>query len=74
MDSIEEALNAGNKEALTGLMTNEWLDDCTISGSASHVRERFADWATAGVMPIAVMSSTTGGQAKAIGELFETYN
>ncbi|CAB4642203.1 MAG: LLM class flavin-dependent oxidoreductase [Actinobacteria bacterium] len=74
MDSIEEALNAGNKEALTGLMTNEWLDDCTISGSASHVRERLADWANAGVMPIAVMSSTTGGQAKAIAELFETYN
>lgn len=74
MDAIEEALNAGNKEALTGLMTNEWLDDCTISGSASHVRERLADWANAGVMPIAVMSSTTGGQAKAIGELFETYN
>ena len=74
MDAIEEALNAGNKEALTGLMTNEWLDDCTISGSASHVRERLADWANAGVMPIAVMSSTTGGQAKAIGELFETYS
>jgi alkanesulfonate monooxygenase SsuD/methylene tetrahydromethanopterin reductase-like flavin-dependent oxidoreductase (luciferase family) len=74
MDSIEEALDAGNKEALTGLMTNEWLDDCTISGSADHVRERLADWANAGVMPIAVMSSTTGGQAKAIGELFETYN
>jgi alkanesulfonate monooxygenase SsuD/methylene tetrahydromethanopterin reductase-like flavin-dependent oxidoreductase (luciferase family) len=74
MDAIEEALNVGNKEALTGLMTNEWLDDCTISGSASHVRERLADWANAGVMPIAVMSSTTGGQAKAIGELFETYS
>ena len=74
MDSIEEALDAGNKEAITGLMTNEWLDDCTISGSASHVRERLADWANAGVMPIAVMSSTSGGQAKAIGELFETYN
>jgi alkanesulfonate monooxygenase SsuD/methylene tetrahydromethanopterin reductase-like flavin-dependent oxidoreductase (luciferase family) len=74
MDAIEEALNDGNKEALTGLMTNEWLDDCTISGSASHVRERLTDWANAGVMPIAVMSSTTGGQAKAIGELFETYN
>jgi alkanesulfonate monooxygenase SsuD/methylene tetrahydromethanopterin reductase-like flavin-dependent oxidoreductase (luciferase family) len=74
MDAIEEAIDAGNKEAVTGLMTNEWLDDCTISGSASHVRERLAEWANAGVMPIAVMSSTTGGQAKAIGELFEAYN
>lgn len=74
MDAIEEAIEAGNKDAVTGLMTNEWLDDCTISGSASQVRERLAEWANAGVMPIAVMSSTTGGQAKAIGELFEAYN
>ena len=27
-----------------------------------------------GVLPIAVMSSTTGGQAKAIGELFDLYS
>lgn len=74
MDAIEEAIEAGNKEAVTGLMTNEWLDDCTISGSSSKVRERLAEWANAGVMPIAVMSSTSGGQAKAIGELFEAYN
>jgi alkanesulfonate monooxygenase SsuD/methylene tetrahydromethanopterin reductase-like flavin-dependent oxidoreductase (luciferase family) len=74
MDAIEEAIEAGNKDAVTGLMTNEWLDDCTISGSASKVRERLAQWANAGVMPIAVMSSTTGGQAKAIGELFAAYN
>lgn len=74
MDAIEDAIEAGNKDAVTGLMTNEWLDDCTISGSASQVRERLAEWANAGVMPIAVMSSTTGGQAKAIGELFEAYN
>ena len=74
MDAIEEAIEAGNKDAVTGLMTNEWLDDCTISGSASKVRERLSEWANAGVMPIAVMSSTTGGQAKAIGELFEAYN
>ena len=72
--AVEEAIEAGNKDAVTGLMTNEWLDDCTISGSASKVRERLAEWANAGVMPIAVMSSTTGGQAKAIGELFEAYN
>lgn len=74
MDAIEEAIESGNKDAVTGLMTNEWLDDCTISGSASKVRERLSEWANAGVMPIAVMSSTSGGQAKAIGELFEAYN
>jgi hypothetical protein len=54
-------------------MTDAWLDDCTISGSAGEVRERFDAWSGTGVLPIAVMSSTTGGQAKAIGELFALY-
>jgi alkanesulfonate monooxygenase SsuD/methylene tetrahydromethanopterin reductase-like flavin-dependent oxidoreductase (luciferase family) len=73
MEAIEEALAAGNRDALPSLMTNDWLDDCTISGSAGHARERLAAWADAGVHPIAVMSSTTGGQAKAIAELFAAY-
>jgi alkanesulfonate monooxygenase SsuD/methylene tetrahydromethanopterin reductase-like flavin-dependent oxidoreductase (luciferase family) len=74
MDAIESAIDAGNKEALPSLMSNAWLDDCTISGSPTLVRERLEAWAAAGVTPIAVMSSTTGGQVKAINELFNLYN
>ena len=74
MDAIESALNAGDKDSVTSLMSNKWLDDCTISGSASKVRERFAEWADSGVTPIAVMSSTSGGQVKAINELFSVYS
>ena len=48
-------------------MTDAWLDDCTISGSAHAVRDRLDEWMSMGVLPIAVMSSTTGGQAVAIG-------
>jgi len=73
MDAIENAIDAGNKDALPSLMSNTWLDDCTISGSASHVRERLEAWAASGVTPIAVMSSTSGGQVKAINELFDVY-
>jgi hypothetical protein len=54
-------------------MTNAWIDDCTISGSAEAVRERVEEWSSLGVLPILVMMSTTGGQAKAIGELFDLY-
>jgi alkanesulfonate monooxygenase SsuD/methylene tetrahydromethanopterin reductase-like flavin-dependent oxidoreductase (luciferase family) len=54
-------------------MSDSWLRDCTISGSATQVREQLAAWANAGVLPIAVMSSTTGGQAKAINELFDVF-
>jgi alkanesulfonate monooxygenase SsuD/methylene tetrahydromethanopterin reductase-like flavin-dependent oxidoreductase (luciferase family) len=74
MDAIENAINSGQKDTVTSFMTDKWLDDCTISGSATRVRDRLEEWASSGVTPIAVMSSTSGGQAKAIGELFALYN
>ena len=74
MAAIEEALARGDRDALPGLMTDDWIDDCTISGTAGEVRERLDAWRSVGVLPIAVMSSTTGGQAKAIGELFAAYS
>lgn len=77
MDAIETVIGSTPKEALgerlVATMSDRWLDDCTISGSASHVRDRLAAWTAVGVQPIAVMSSTSGGQAKAIGELFAAF-
>jgi alkanesulfonate monooxygenase SsuD/methylene tetrahydromethanopterin reductase-like flavin-dependent oxidoreductase (luciferase family) len=73
MIAVEEAVAGGDRDRLPSLMTDAWLDDCTISGSAHAVRERLDDWMSLGVQPIAVMSSTTGGQAVAIGELFAAY-
>jgi alkanesulfonate monooxygenase SsuD/methylene tetrahydromethanopterin reductase-like flavin-dependent oxidoreductase (luciferase family) len=73
MVAIERAIADGDRDRLPSLMTDAWLDDCTISGSAHAVRERLDDWMSLGVQPIAVMSSTTGGQAVAIGELFAAY-
>ena len=77
MDALEGVIASTAKEALAekliATMSDRWLDDCTISGSASHVRDRLAAWSATGVTPIAVMSSTSGGQAKAIGELFAAY-
>ena len=73
MTAIENALVEGDRDRLPTLMTDTWIDDCTISGSAHAVRERLDEWLTLGVQPIAVMSSTKGGQAAAIGELFDAY-
>jgi alkanesulfonate monooxygenase SsuD/methylene tetrahydromethanopterin reductase-like flavin-dependent oxidoreductase (luciferase family) len=73
MTAIEDAIAAGDRDQLPGLMTDQWVDDCTISGSGGEVRERLDAWYELGVTPIAVMSSTTGGQAHAIGQLFELY-
>ena len=73
MDAIEAALAAGDRNALPALMTDRWIDDCTISGDATKVRDRLEAWFDAGVLPIAVMSSTSGGQLKAIADLFALY-
>lgn len=74
MVAIEAALAAGDRESLPGLMTDRWLDDCTISGSPSEVRDQLEAWFDTGVLPIAVMSSTGGGQLHAIGQLFELFD
>lgn len=74
MDEVERILATGDRDSLPKAMSDAWLDDNTISGPASRVRERLEQWADTGVTPIAVMSSTSGGQAKAIGELFAIYD
>jgi hypothetical protein len=55
-------------------MSEQWLRDSTLYGSVDEVREGIEAWRDAGVVPIAVMSSTSGGQAKAVQELFEAYD
>jgi alkanesulfonate monooxygenase SsuD/methylene tetrahydromethanopterin reductase-like flavin-dependent oxidoreductase (luciferase family) len=74
MDAIEDALGRNDRDSLPGLMSDAWLDDCTVSGPPSLVRDRLEQGHAAGVAPVAVMSSTSGGQAKAIGELFAAYS
>jgi alkanesulfonate monooxygenase SsuD/methylene tetrahydromethanopterin reductase-like flavin-dependent oxidoreductase (luciferase family) len=77
MDAAEAILANLPKEeqaqALQTTMSDRWLRDCTASGSASSVREQLSAWADKGILPIAVMSSTSGGQVKAIAELFDAY-
>ena len=74
MDAIEVALAEGRRDALPGLMSDRWLDQCTLSGSATQVRDGIEAWRDAGITtPIAVMSSTSGGQVKAVNELFAAY-
>lgn len=77
MSDIEDVLATTPKEQLAdqlvATMSDAWLNDCTVSGTAAQVREQFEAWTDTGVTPIAVMSSTSGGQAKAIQELFDVY-
>ena len=73
MEALEGALERQERDRLPELMSDAWLDDCTLSGPASRVHEVVdASWEI-GVQPIVVMSSTSGGQLKAIQELFAAY-
>lgn len=73
MEAIEVAIANGNSKDHSALMSDAWLDDCTLSGSADEVRDGLDRWYDIGVQPIAVMSSVSGGQIAAIGELFDIY-
>ena len=74
MTAVEAALAAKDKDALTAAMSDRWLSDCTLYGSAGQVREGVEAWFEAGVnSPILVPSSTSGGQMKAFQELFDAY-
>lgn len=75
MAAVEKALADKDREAVTAAMTDTWLDDSTLSGSPDQVREGVEAWFDAGVTtPVLVMSSTSGGQAKAFEELFAAYD
>ena len=74
MEAVEQALERGDRDALPGLMTERWLNDCTLHGSVAEVREGVERWYAAGVStPILVPSSTSGGQMKAFEELFAAF-
>jgi alkanesulfonate monooxygenase SsuD/methylene tetrahydromethanopterin reductase-like flavin-dependent oxidoreductase (luciferase family) len=75
MEAVEKALEAGDRDKLPGLMTERWLSDTTLYGSAAQVREGLEAWFAAGVKtPILVPSSTKGGQFKAFEEIFAAFS
>ncbi len=75
MEAVEQALADGAQDALPGLMTERWLADCTLHGSASKVHDGLEQWYDAGVStPILVPSSTSGGQMKAFADLFAVFD
>lgn len=73
MEAVEKALDAGERD-LTPHLSDRWLSDVTLFGTAGEVRDGVEAWRAAGVRtPILVPSSTAGGQMKAFEELFEAF-
>lgn len=73
MEAVEKALGAGESD-LAPHLSDRWLADTTLFGTAAEVREGVEAWRAAGVRtPILVPSSTAGGQMKAFEELFGAF-
>ena len=74
MQAIRKAIAEGHEDRIPSLMSDRWLSDVTLYGSATEVRDGIEAWRAAGVTtPIVVPSSTKGGQMVALQELFDLY-
>ncbi len=70
MEGIEKALAEGDRDKIPHFLTDKWLADTTLFGTATEVRDGVEAWFDAGVKtPILVPSSANGGQMVAFEEL-----
>jgi alkanesulfonate monooxygenase SsuD/methylene tetrahydromethanopterin reductase-like flavin-dependent oxidoreductase (luciferase family) len=74
MEAIRAAIARKEDDKIPSLMSDRWLRDVTLFGSASEVREGVEAWRATGVRTvILVPSSTRGGQMKAFEELIAAF-
>ena len=74
MAAVEAALAAKDFDGVARCLSDRWLADTTLFGSAAQVRAGIEAWIDAGVRtPIIVPSSTRGGQFQAFEEFFSIW-
>jgi alkanesulfonate monooxygenase SsuD/methylene tetrahydromethanopterin reductase-like flavin-dependent oxidoreductase (luciferase family) len=74
MLDIEQAIATDRRDDVPKFLTDRWLADNTLFGTATQVRDRLAAWRDAGVTtPIVVPSSAAGNQLQAIKEVFDAF-
>jgi alkanesulfonate monooxygenase SsuD/methylene tetrahydromethanopterin reductase-like flavin-dependent oxidoreductase (luciferase family) len=75
MRAIRAAIGSGDEAGLLRGMSDRWLADVTLFGSAREVRDGVEGWRAAGVNTvILVPSSTRGGQMVAFEELIAAFD
>ena len=75
MNDVEKALADQDLDRVPECLSDRWLADTTLFGSASEVREGIEAWFDAGIKtPIIVPSAVSGGQMKALEEFFSLYD
>ena len=75
MTAVEAAMAAKEFDRIPGCLSDRWLADTTLFGTASDVREGIEAWYDAGIKtPIIVPSSARGGQFDAFAEFFAIWD
>lgn len=74
MTAIERAVADNRRDDIEHYLTDRWVADNSLYGSATKVRDRLAEWYAAGVnTPVLVPNSLNGNQLKALGEIFAAF-
>ena len=74
MEGIEQAIADKEFDKIPHFLTDKWLADTTLFGSATEVRDGVEAWFDAGIKtPILVPSSANGGQMKAFEEMLAIF-
>jgi hypothetical protein len=74
IDAAERAVAEGRAPELPQLLTDRWLEDCTLFGPASRIRDGVEEWRAAGIAtPVLVPLSADGNPATALQAVFAAY-
>jgi len=75
MNAVGAAIAAEDFDSVPACLSDKWLADTTLFGTASEVREGIEAWFDSGVKtPIIVPSAVAGGQMQAIAEFFDLWD
>ena len=75
MIDVEDALQKQDLDRVPECLSDKWLADTTLFGSATEVRDGIEAWFDSGIKtPIIVPSSASGGQMQAIDEFLALWD
>ena len=74
MTAIERALADNRRDDIPKYLTDRWIADATLYGSAAKVRDQLDAWYAAGLnTPVLVPNSVNGQQLTALDEIFACF-
>ncbi len=75
MAAIEKAIAENRRDDIPKYLTDRWIADNSLYGSAAKVRDQLAAWYAAGVnTPVLVPNSVNGNQLTALDEIFSAFS